>query len=138
MDSLSLILLVFIGAAVLLAVYVLIKSRKSGKLTPSDLKTIQKEWSAIMEENKRSSHSAIIHADKLLGHVLGLIGYEGSVGDQLKKGGALFRDLNSLWDAHKMRNKVAHEVGIQISIKQSKRILNTFKRALNDLGSKLK
>lgn len=123
--------------AFLLAFYVFIKAG-SKKLTPAHQQFIKKQWKNIYEESFNNMQSAILNADKLLGHALELKGYVGSVGDQLKKSGSLFRSLDKVWSAHKVRNKIAHEIGFKITKKEGNRILNIYKKALNDLGAKLK
>ena len=126
----------FILIAFVLAFYVLIKSG-SGKLTASHQQFIRKQWKNITEESFNNIHSAILDADKLLGYTLELKGYVGSVGEQLKRGGSLFGSIDKVWSAHKIRNRIAHEVGVKIGDKEGKRVLSTFKKALNDLGAKL-
>ena len=63
-------------------------------------------------------------------------GFEGSLGEKLKKAGPRFNDLNAVWSAHKLRNRIAHELS-EINKEEAKRALKQFKRALNDLGAKL-
>lgn len=54
---------------------------------------------------------AIIEADIMLDDVLASYGYPGdSVGEKLKAGDpARFRTLQDAWDAHKVRNDIAHQ-----------------------------
>lgn len=54
---------------------------------------------------------AIIEADIMLDDVLGEKGYVGAgVGEKLKSADARsFKTLQSAWDAHKVRNQIAHE-----------------------------
>jgi len=121
--------------AFVLAFYVFIKAG-SKKLNFSHQQFIKKQWQNITEENFHNPHTAILDADKLLGYVLELRGYTGSVGDQLKKGGGLFGSIDSVWNAHKFRNRIAHEVGFKISKQEANKALSTFKKALEDLGAK--
>lgn len=131
----------FIIAAVILvafvlAFYVFLKAGTK-KLTSSHQQFIKKQWTLVTEESFDNMHSAILDADKLLGHVLELLGITGSVGEQLKKSDGLFRSIDAVWSAHKVRNKIAHEIGVKISEKEGKKVLGDFKKALNDLGAKL-
>ncbi len=54
---------------------------------------------------------AIIEADIILGEILHKAGYAGnSIGEQLKSASSSnFSTLQDAWDAHKIRNKIAHE-----------------------------
>lgn len=122
--------------AFILAFYVFIKAGVK-KLNASHQQFIKKQWKNITEEGFGNVHTAILDADKLLGYVLELRGYTGSVGEQLKKSGGLFGSIDRVWSAHKVRNQIAHEIGVNISDKEGKQVLNTFKKALNDLGAKL-
>jgi len=122
--------------AFILAFYVFIKTG-STKLTSTDQNFIKKQWGNVTRESSGNMHSAIINADKLLGYTLKLRGYIGSVGEQLKKSGGLFSSIDNVWRAHKTRNKIAHEVGVKISMQEGKKTLGIFKKALNELGAKL-
>ena len=127
---------VIIISAFILAFYVFIRAGKK-KLTSVHRQFIKKQWENIMEEGLSNMNGAILDADKLLGHVLELLGYSGSVGEQLKKSEGLFRSIDSVWSAHKVRNRIAHEIGVKVGKKEGTKILRIFKKALNDLGSKL-
>jgi len=79
-----------------------------------------------------------MQADKLFDHLLKLLGFTGSLGDKLKKCGSNFHDLNGLWDAHKTRNRIVHEIGFKLDTKECNRLLNKFKSAFKDLGVNFK
>jgi hypothetical protein len=79
------------------------------------------------------AHS-VIEADKLLDKVLTARGYIGSLGDKLKKAGPAFTNINDVWSAHKLRNRIAHELGVKISDDEAKSALKKYERALRDLG----
>jgi len=136
MEITSLIILGVIGLAVILAVYVLIKS-SSKKISSAEQLKIKKQWNQIIDEYKKNPNTAVLEADKLLSHVLELLGYEGSVGEKLKKSSALFKNLNDVWTAHKLRNRIAHEMGLKINQNEAKSALNIFKNALKDLGANI-
>ncbi len=131
----------FIIAGVVLLAFIvafLVFIKAGGKnLSSSHRQFIEKQWTNIVEESYRNMHTAILDADKLLGHVLELRGYKGSVGEQLKSAGSLFAAIDSVWSAHKVRNRIAHEIGVNINKKQGEGALRIYKKALNDLGAKL-
>ncbi len=60
--------------------------------------------------NPNDWRQAIIEADILLGEVLTHLGYRGEgIGEQLKRANkADFVTLNDAWEAHKVRNEIAH------------------------------
>lgn len=135
MDIATIVILVFAGLAVLVALLVFIKAQKR-KITDQNQKLIKSEWNKILNDCKKNPNTAIMEADKLLSYVLKLLGYEGSTGAMLKNSGSLFSNLDDVWEAHKMRNKIAHEMGIKMSYEAGLKVLNKFKRALRDLGVK--
>lgn len=136
MDILVIIILTVIGLAILLAFFVMIKSSRKG-MTEVQQKYVRKHWNQITAEVSNNPNLTIMEADKLLGYAMKAKGIEGSVGEQLKRAPALFSDLNAVWNAHKLRNQLAHEIGMRISPAQAKSNLNIFKKALKDLGAKL-
>ena len=136
MEIFSIILLILIGFAIVVAVLVLIKGG-SRKLTAQQQKFLNKQWAKITSESQSNPVQSILDADKLLAYLLEAKGYEGTVGEMLKKGGSLFKNSNDVWAAHKVRNRIAHEIGVSLSSNEVKGTLSKFKGAYKDLGAKL-
>ena len=91
---------------------------------------------SLTRENATSHNMAVVEADKLLDRAMMEMGVPGrTMGDRLKKVGPHFSQLNSVWYAHKLRNRIAHEHGFQMDYNQAKRALATYKKALKDLGA---
>jgi hypothetical protein len=63
------------------------------------------------------------------------LGYEGSFADKLKKAGPRFGDVQALWNAHKVRNRIAHEMHVTLDARQVDSAMRAFERALKDLTS---
>lgn len=65
----------------------------------------------VASSNPNDWKLAIIEADIMLGEVLTAAGYAGlSIGDQLKSASPTqFSTLQDAWDAHHIRNRIAHE-----------------------------
>lgn len=91
-------------------------------------------WAGI---RKMDNRHAVMEADKLLYELLEKRGYKGSLGDKLKKAGPAFSNINDVWRAHKLRNRLAHELGVELREAEFAKALNDFKRAYRDLGLKL-
>ena len=130
-------LLAFIIFAFVLAIIVFILAGKH-QITEKDKKYIRHEWNKIVEINNENPDSALMNADKLLDHTLSVLGHTGTLGDKLKKAGPLFHDLNGVWEAHKLRNKIAHEIGFKLTTQESAKYLIKYKSALKDLGVNFK
>lgn len=91
---------------------------------------------ALNKEDANSHPLAIIEGDKLLDKAMMEMGVPGkTMGDRLKKAGAKFQSQNSVWYAHKIRNNIAHEHGYKVDYNQAKHALNTYRKALKDLGA---
>jgi hypothetical protein len=59
-----------------------------------------------------------------------------SMGERLKKcGREKFSQTNAVWNAHKLRNQIAHESGFKVEYHQAKHALAVYKTALRDLGA---
>jgi len=76
--------------------------------------TLSKRWDTVSlhinSDNPNDWKQAIIEADIMLDDVLTKLGYRGdSIGDKLKRAEpADFSTLNEAWEAHKVRNQIAH------------------------------
>jgi hypothetical protein len=110
-------------------------SRSSRKLSDADKSKYLEHWKRILNLEPRE---AVIEADKLLDELLSKRGYAGTLGDKLKKAGPAFTNVNDVWSAHKLRNRLAHELGVKISPEELKGALSKFERAYKDLGLKIR
>lgn len=83
--------------------------------------------------------AAVMDSDKLVDKVLESKGLPGATfADKLKAGKKLFPnydDYNNLWFAHKVRNSIAHDNGIDFSATNAKKALEYFRKALKVLGA---
>lgn len=130
------LILAFLFIDLLLVIWVLIKRARRKKFSFKDKKYIKFHWEKILSIYANNPAQAVIEADKLLDFALGKRGFQGSMGEKLKKSGAIFSDINGLWSAHKLRNRAAHELA-SINSAEAKRALASFKKALKDLGAGL-
>ena len=121
---------------ILLVVWILYKKSRARVFAAGELQYIKSHWIRIIDRFSSHSKEAILDADKLLDYALSRKGFEGSLGEKLKAAGPKFSDINSVWEAHKLRNKIAHELA-DLSDGEAKRALSNFKKALNDLGANL-
>lgn len=88
------------------------------------------------KENPASYMTTVINADKLLDKAMMEMGLPGkTMGERLKKNGDKFTNLNGVWQAHKLRNAIAHEPDIEVSYKRAYNALSIYKQALKDLGA---
>lgn len=130
------LILVFIALTFFLALWVFFLSRKRSTFKQKELNYIHSHWVRIIDTFPNNPKEAILDADKLLDYALKVKGFQGTLGDKMKKARFRFSDVNGVWTAHKLRNRIAHELQ-PINNGEAKSALIQFKRALNDLGANL-
>lgn len=57
----------------------------------------------------------VLEADKVLHEALQSFGDKSSMGDLLKRYGSKLPNQQSAWNAHKLRNRIAHEPQVSVS-----------------------
>lgn len=79
---------------------------------------------------------AIMKADIVLGEALALAGFGGhNVGERLKAATSLGRPLlDAAWRAHKVRNRLAHELTFQPTSAEAKAAIDNFRSVIRQLG----
>lgn len=90
----------------------------------------------LKREDSSSYHLAVLNADKLVDQALRECDVNGdTMGERLKSTATKFSDLNGLWAAHKLRNRIAHESDVFVTYDEARYALASFKKALKDLGA---
>ena len=79
---------------------------------------------------------AVIQADSLLDEALKKRKFKGkTMGERLVAAQKSLSDNDAVWFAHKLRNKIVHEVDVQVNKKDVQRSLVGMRQALRDLGA---
>jgi len=100
---------------------------------------ITKKWVLIENRLKSRDESnykmAVIEADKLLDNLLERAGYHGqSMAERLKKiTPAQLSNLDAIWKAHKLRNRIVHDIDRKIKYDDACGAIESFKKALEEL-----
>ena len=123
--------------AILLFAAVTLTKRGGGML---DVDKYRTKWLAIeqsiVKDNEPSYHLAVMNADKLLDQAMRDLGIKGqTMGDRLKFSKERWSNRNNLWNAHKLRNQIAHEPDVRVSYNDARVALSGFKQALKDIGA---
>lgn len=86
------------------------EDKKNAKGNPDFARRWDKISAHVESQNENDWRQAIIEADILLGDLLTKLGYKGEgIGEQLKRANkADFRTIDEAWEAHKVRNELAH------------------------------
>ncbi len=79
---------------------------------------------------------AIIQADSLLDEALKKRRFKGkTMGERLVAAQRSLSDNDGTWYAHKLRNKIVHEVDTKLTKKEVQKALVSLRQALRDLGA---
>ena len=80
---------------------------------------------------------AIIEADSMLESLMADLGFHGNtLGDRLKMANQdTFKGLTSAWEAHTVRNRIAHEgLAFELSQHEAKRIITLYEHIFRQYG----
>ncbi len=80
----------------------------------------------LREIESSSDKEKIIELDKILDECLQSKNISGSLGEKMKKYGKQFENENAIWNAHKLRNKLVHEIGFIPTKKESEKAISAF------------
>lgn len=106
---------------------------------PYGLRRIEKEWIKIIERLETGSEAeyklAVIEADSMLDDILKKMGYGGeNLKDRLKYlTQATIPNLDSLLEAHKIRNNIIHDPDYRFSLEDGKKILAIYEKTFQDI-----
>ncbi|MBT4936465.1 hypothetical protein HON22_00960 [Candidatus Peregrinibacteria bacterium] len=89
----------------------------------------------IQKTEKLSHRDQVLEYDKILSLCLKELGYKGTLAEKMKAYGKDFKNENAIWNAHKLRNKIAHEIDFQPSKKEYEVSLKAFKKEIRALTS---
>lgn len=137
MDSIIIFLFSAVLIIGLILMVVIATTRKSPKgLNVEKYRSKWLEITSTISQDESSRHIAILNADKLLDQALKDSGVKGeTMGERLKNAKSKLKHRDAIWSAHKLRNRIAHESDVKVSVQDTKRSLAAFKSALKDLGA---
>jgi len=98
-------------------------------------------WRRVLEHaNSEDEHKwrlAILEADIMLNELLDLQGYRGeTMAEKMKQvNRAQFNSIDDAWDAHRVRNRVAHEgAEHKLSEREKNHVINLYERVFKEFG----
>ena len=98
------------------------------------------QWQKVLvyleSENQSDWKQAIIEADNLLDEMVAAMRYPGeNLGERLKNiEPSDFLTLQEAWEAHKVRNQVAHESGFSLTRREARRTLELYERVFREFN----
>lgn len=112
--------------------------RQTLEATRKEKPEVNPAWEKVMEHMSLPNPSewklAIIEADNLLDQLVKTMGYPGeSLGERLKNiEPSDFSTLNQAWEAHKVRNRIAHESGYEPSENEARRAIGNYRQVFEE------
>lgn len=102
---------------------------------------LNKKWNNVLgylsSENPGDWKLSVIEADSMLEELMDQLGFKGeNLGEKLKSADQeKFRDLSIAWEAHTIRNRIAHEgAEFELSLREAKRIIALYEQIFRDYG----
>ena len=143
------IVLSFVFASVFVYFFILLKKLIEVKMSllkipyqnikSADGGAVQSRWEEIVRHARSDREAewklAVIEADKLVDDLLKTAGFHGeTMGERLMSvEPSQLESLNSLWEAHKIRNKLVHEVNYFLRYTEAQRALQAYEKTLREL-----
>ncbi len=106
-----------------------------------DIPRTQLRWNRVLEhaasEDEHQWRLAILEADIMLNELLDTQGYKGeTIAEKMKQVSRTnFNSIDDAWEAHRMRNKVAHEgADLHIDERTKNHVINLYQRVFKEFG----
>jgi hypothetical protein len=120
--------LVLVAAVVLLGVVLKLKRRGLPKASAERLRAAMGAAAA-----QPDAHRRVVEAAKVLDAAFKELGFEGSFADKLRSAQARLGNGQAVWEALKLRNRIAHEVGAAVPEREADAAVKAFSQALKRL-----
>jgi hypothetical protein len=108
-------------------------------IAAQDISRTQAKWERIVDDvrsdDERKWRLAILEADIMLNDLLDVLGYKGeTMGDKMKQADvAEFNTIDFAWEAHKIRNRIAHEgVDHPLTQHEAVRVMRMYERVFRE------
>lgn len=127
-----------VATGLLLGMLLLTAIFKRAKPTRLNVEYFSMRWKELQKlcGDKTTWPLAVIDADKLLDEALIKSKYKGkTMGERMVSAQHQLSNNDSVWFAHKLRNKLVHESNINLKESDVKDSLIGFRQALKDLGA---
>jgi len=115
----------------------IMKSRQS--VASQDIPRTQLRWQRItdeiMSDDQGKWRLAILEADIILNELLDSLGYKGeTMADKMKQiDVSMFNTIDYAWEAHKVRNTIAHEGSdFELTDREARRVIRMYERVFRE------
>lgn len=127
--NLLIILLIAIAALALLLVWMGLRRQRHRR--KGIAQRAWKQWAELPHIADPSRR--VLEAENILDRVLREIGYQGTFGEKLRKMQKTLPNIDAVWVAHKLRNRIAHEPGIHVSDAEAEKAIHAFTTMLKKI-----
>lgn len=93
----------------ILGIYLSFFYQKKKKITSENFLKFQKLLSNINNDKLKSNKEKILDLDKLYHKILLSVQYNWTFWEILKQKPNIIKNIDKIWELHKLRNKIAHE-----------------------------
>lgn len=136
----GILIIIFAVVLVLGGILLAVMSMARGGRQYLDVEKYRVKWLAIeqslKDDQEATYHLALLNADKLLDKALQERGFRGNtMGERMRSAQKTWSNANHVWVAHKLRNQIAHESDVKVSLDMTRRALAAFKQGLKDVGA---
>ncbi len=93
--------------------------------------------SMLSSDNPAQWKLAVMEADDMLGRLMGQLGFKGdSLGEKLKSADQKhFKHLSMAWEAHAVRNHIAHEgASFELTLREARRVVALYEVIFQEFG----
>jgi hypothetical protein len=104
-----------------------------------DVSKTQLRWESVLErahsDDEKNWRLAILEADIMLNELLDVLGYRGeTMADKMKQAGRdKFRTIDLAWEAHKVRNQIAHQGSLtHLTSYETRRVINLYAQVFRE------
>ncbi len=131
-------ILLGVGVALLLAAGIRFL-RHSTRSSSSDRQEVSRRWQRIEQlatsTDESSLRHAVIEADSVFDFAMRIQFFFGKdFGERLKTAQARYPKLRAIWQAHRLRNELVHELGTSLRRGQAARAVRIYREGLKELG----
>lgn len=123
-----------LGVLVLLAIVVIVGvAMKLGKRGLSPASKAKIEEAVRLAAAQQDPVRRVMSMDTVLDLTLKELGFSGSLGDKLKTATPRIPTIQAVWEAHKLRNKLAHEHDATVNVAEADRAVRILENAIRTL-----
>lgn len=131
-------LIIAIIAVGLLALVAMILTGKRAHVF--NVEEYQTRWlkieNSLMKNQPITYNMAVMQGDKLLDRALIEMGVPGkTMAERLKRMEGRLSNIQRVWAAHKLRNRIAHDTDFEVNFSEANQALSTFRQALKEIGA---